>query len=110
MQYAKLGGDYIMNTNQLGSESYQITTLTTRVPLHLKQRWQHAANLRGLTLTDFLITAANSATGSIMEEEDRIQLSEKDALLLIKMLAEPVKPNKRLHKAVSEELKRMKNS
>ena len=98
-----------MNNARLHEESRHSTTVTTRVPVHLKQRWLQAAALRGLTLTDFLITAANNATGDIFEEEDRIELSEKDSLLLSEMLTRPPKLNERLYKAVSEELKQMRD-
>ena len=98
-----------MNNVQSRKEPHQNTSVTTRVPLHLKQRWQQAAALRGITLTDFLITAANNATSDIFEEEDRIALSERDSLLLSEMLARPPRLNARLHKAVSEELKQMGN-
>ena len=94
-----------MNNSQPRSEPHQSTTVTTRVPLHLKRRWQQAATMRGLTLTDFLITAVNNATGDVFEEDDRIELSERDSLLLAEMLTRPPKLNERLHKAVSEELK-----
>jgi len=98
-----------MNNDQPSSQSYQSTTVTTRVPLHLKQRWQQAASLRGLTLTDFLITAANSATGDVFDEEGRIDLSERDSLLLSEMLIRPPRLNESLRKAVAEELKQMSN-
>ena len=98
-----------MNNARLHEESRHSTTVTTRVPVHLKQRWLQAAALRGLTLTDFLITAANDATGNVFKEEDRIELSERDSLLLAEMLARPPKPNERLRKAISEELEQMRN-
>jgi len=108
MKYVEPRGDYLMNNTQgLREEHYRSTTVTTRVPLHLKQRWQQAATLRGLTLTDFLITAANDATGDVFREEDRIALSERDSLLLTEMLARPPRLNERLRKAVSEELEQM---
>jgi len=98
-----------MNNTQSQRETYQSATVTTRVPLHLKRRWQQAAAIRGLTLTDFMITAANNATGDIFKEEDRIALSERDSLLLAEMLTRPPKLNERLHKAVSEELKHIRD-
>lgn len=88
----------------------QNTTVTTRVPLHLKKRWQQAAALRGVTLTDFLIMAANNATSSVFEEEDRIVLSEQDSLLLADMLARSPRANERLAQAMSEELQRMREA
>ncbi|MDR3281117.1 MAG: DUF1778 domain-containing protein [Synergistaceae bacterium] len=87
----------------------QNITVTTRVPLHLKQRWQQAAAIRGLTLTDFLITAVNNATGKVFEEEERIELSERDSLLLAELLARSPKPNERLTEAVAKELDNMRN-
>ena len=98
-----------MNNVQTHSETRQNTTITTRVPLHLKRRWQQAAALRGLTLTDFLITAANDATSDVFEEEDKIQLSESDALLLAEMLMRPPRLNERLRQAVREECEQMRD-
>ena len=96
-----------MNNAQLHKEPYQNTTVTTRVPLHLKQRWQQAAALRGLTLTDFLIAAANNATGNVFEEKDRIELSERDSLLLAEMLSRPPKVNETMRRAIQKRLKNM---
>ena len=97
-----------MNSVKLQKESHRSTTVTTRVPLHLKQRWLQAATLRGLTLTDFLITAANDATGHVFNEEDQIALSERDSLLLKEMLTRPPRVNERLRKAISEEIEHMR--
>ena len=98
-----------MNKSQIQSEACQNSTITARVPFHLKQRWQQAAILRGVTLTDFLIMAANDATSDVFEEEEKIQLSERDSLLLAEMLARPPKINERMIKAISEELDQMRN-
>jgi uncharacterized protein (DUF1778 family) len=97
----------VVNYVRPKAELKQRTTITTRVPLHLKQRWQEAAALRGLTLTDFLITAVNDATGNVFEEEDRVQLSERDSLLLAKMLARVPRLNERLREAIHDELEQM---
>jgi len=98
-----------MNKSQIQSETCQNSTITARVPFHLKQRWQQAAILRGVTLTDFLITAANDATSEVFEEEERIKLSERDSLLLMEMLARPPIINERMSKAIYEELEQMRN-
>ena len=98
-----------MNSTQTQIETRQNTTVTTRVPLHLKQRWQQAAALRGLTLTDFMISAANDATGNVFDKEDKILLSERDSLLLAEMLAQPPRLNELLCKAVHEELEQMRD-
>ena len=60
-----------------------------RVPDEIKQRWQIAANMRGQTLTDFIIVAANDATDKIFEQEERIKLSKRDQIKLAEMLLNP---------------------
>jgi uncharacterized protein (DUF1778 family) len=60
-----------------------------RVPDEIKQRWQNAAAMRGQTLTDFIIVAANAATDKIFEQEEKIKLSERDQLKLAEMLLNP---------------------
>ena len=74
------------------SERPKSTTVTTRIPVHLKERWQHAAAIRGVTLTDFMITAANNATTEIFKEEEKIELSARDQRLLGEMLSRPPQP------------------
>ena len=60
-----------------------------RVPDEIKQRWQTAAAMRGQTLTDFLIVAANDATDKIFEQEEKIKLSKRDQIKLAEMLLNP---------------------
>ena len=80
-----------------------------RVPEEIKRRWQAAAGMRGQTLTDFLIVAANKETAETLLENERIELSQRDQIKLAEMLTRPPKVNERLHKAISEELKQMRN-
>ncbi|GHS96208.1 hypothetical protein AGMMS50276_14230 [Synergistales bacterium] len=97
--------------NSTMNERSNAATVTTRVPLRLKQRWQQAAVARGITLTDFLITAANKATSEVFDEEDRIELSLEDRTLLAEMLVRP--PQIRsgaLHAAIQKRLAHMKNA
>ena len=64
-------------------------SVRTRVPEELKQRWQGAAALRGQTLTDFMIVAANKEADEIFEQEERIVLSRKGQMKLAEMLLNP---------------------
>jgi len=64
----------------------------TRVPEELKQRWQGAAALRGQTLTDFMIVAANKEANEIIEQEERITLSRKGQIQLAEALLNPPEP------------------
>lgn len=64
-------------------------SVRTRVPEELKQRWQGAAALRGQTLTDFIIVAANKEANEIYEQEERIILSREGQIKLAEMLLNP---------------------
>ena len=64
-------------------------SVRTRVPEELKQRWQGAAALRGQTLTDFMIVAANKEANVIFEQEERIALSQKGQIQLAEALLNP---------------------
>jgi uncharacterized protein (DUF1778 family) len=81
-----------------------------RVPVEVKQRWQIAANMRGQSLTDFLIVAANNAAENVFEAEERITLSVRDQQKLADMLSRPPKLNKRMRVAVQAELMEMRKN
>ena len=82
------------------NERPKSTTVTTRIPVHLKERWQRAAVIRGVTLTDFMITAANNATTEVFREEERIELSARDRKMLCEMLSRPPQPIEGIKTAV----------
>jgi uncharacterized protein (DUF1778 family) len=67
----------------------QKTAVVARVPEDIKRRWQSAATMRGQTLTDFLIVAANNAAEEVYREENRLELSERDQIALAEMLLNP---------------------
>ena len=66
-----------------------VFNVRTRVPEELKQRWQGAAALRGQTLTDFMIVAANKEANEIFEQEERITLSRMGQMQLAQALLNP---------------------
>ncbi|MDR2175348.1 MAG: DUF1778 domain-containing protein [Synergistaceae bacterium] len=95
----------------LKEQARDITTMTARVPVILKRRWQKAASLRGITLTDFLIMAANDAASGIFAEEDRIELSEKSQLQFMEMLMRPPKAkNGALQAVIEKRLARLRKA
>jgi uncharacterized protein (DUF1778 family) len=81
-----------------------------RVPAEIKRRWQMAADMRGQSLTDFLIAAANSAAENVFVAEERIALSARDQQRLAEILSRPPKLNERLRAAVQAELTEMRKS
>ena len=78
-----------------------------RVPEEIKQRWQTAAFMRGQTLTDFLIVAANKETAETLLENERIELSERDQIRLAEMLSSPPEINETLCEAMKKRLEAM---
>jgi len=78
-----------------------------RVPEEIKRRWQTAAAMRGQTLTDFLIVAANKETAETLLENERIELSERDQIRLAEMLLRPPKINEAMVKAMRKQFENM---
>jgi uncharacterized protein (DUF1778 family) len=82
--------------------------VVARVPEDIKRRWQKAAVIRGQTLTDFLIVAANNATDEVFEAENRIDLSEKDQVALAEMLLNPPELTEIMKNALRQQMVQMK--
>jgi uncharacterized protein (DUF1778 family) len=60
-----------------------------RVPVNLKERWQRAAAMRGVTLTEFMIMSVNGKVTETFDEEERIKLSQRDQTILAELLERP---------------------
>ena len=81
--------------------------IRARVPEEIKRRWQTAALMRGQTLTDFLIVAANKETAETLLENERIEPSQRDQIQLVEMLSRPPKVNEAMWKAMQKRLESM---
>ena len=81
--------------------------IRARVPEEVKRRWQDAAFMRGQTLTDFLIVAANKETTETFLENERIELSQRDQIQLAEMLSKPPRVNESMCKAMQKRLENM---
>lgn len=55
-----------------------------------------AVALRQTDLTDFVIRNAMQAARAVIEEADRLQLSERDSLRVLDLLENPPAPNAKL--------------
>lgn len=73
--------------------------LEARVSPDLKRLFQRAADLQGVTLSDFLIASLRQAAVQTVEQHEVIQLSERDAALFARVMSNPPKPNARLRAA-----------
>jgi uncharacterized protein (DUF1778 family) len=61
--------------------------------------FQHAADLQGVTLSDFLIQSLRQVAVQTVQEHEVLRLSGRDSLLFAKALLAPPKPNVRLRAA-----------
>jgi uncharacterized protein (DUF1778 family) len=98
-----------MNGSTLRNES-RTANIRARVPEEIKKRWQNAAAIRGLTLTDFLIVAANRETDEVFEREEKIELSARDQMALAEMILNPPELSEVFKTALKERLAQMKDS
>jgi len=73
--------------------------LEARVSLELKRLFQRAADLQGVTLSDFLIGSARQVALQTLQEHELIQLNQRDTASFVAALLEPPPPGRRLRAA-----------
>ena len=72
-----------------------------RVRPEQKATLMRAAALRNTDLTDFIVQLAMREAKTVIEEAERIRLSERDSLLVLDLLEYPPAPNAKLRAAVA---------
>jgi uncharacterized protein (DUF1778 family) len=72
-----------------------------RVRPEQKATLMRAAALRNTDLTDFIVQLAMREAKTVIEEAERIRLSERDSLLVLDLLENPPAPNARLRAAIA---------
>ena len=72
-----------------------------RVRPEQKATLMRAAALRNTDLTDFIVQLAMREAKTVIEEAERIRLSERDSLAVLDLLENPPKPNARLRAAIA---------
>ncbi len=75
--------------------------MNLRVRPEQKATLVRAAALRNTDLTDFVLQPALREAKRVIEEAERITLSERDSLTVLKLLENPPAPNARLRKALA---------
>lgn len=73
--------------------------LEARVTLQQKLLLQRAAELRGLSLADFLVTSAQTAAEATIREHNVITLTARDSIAFAEALLNPREPNATLRAA-----------
>ena len=75
--------------------------ITARVPQHIKDDIQAAADLVGSKLNDFIVQAALAKAHEIIERDSVVQLTMADAEIFFDAIDNPQDPNAKLKAAIA---------
>jgi uncharacterized protein (DUF1778 family) len=75
--------------------------LEARITDDQKALFQHAADLTGRSLTDFVVSSAQEIAARTVREREVLTLSDRDRKLFVGALLNPPRPSKRLRQAAS---------
>ena len=85
------------------SETTQIVAKTARLEARLtdeqKVLFQHAADLTGRSLTEFVVSSAQEVAARTVREHEVLTLGSRDRRVFVSALLKPNPPNKRLRQA-----------
>ena len=79
-----------------------LARLEARVDAQIKARWQQAADLQGITLTDFIITSLQESASKIIQQHQTMKLRKKDTVAFVDAILNPPQPNENLIAAAKE--------
>ena len=79
-----------------------LARLEARVDAEIKARWQQAADLQGITLTDFIITSLQESASKIIQQHQTMKLNKKETQAFVEAILNPGEPNENLIAAVKE--------
>jgi uncharacterized protein (DUF1778 family) len=77
----------------------QQARIEARVSLKQKRLFERAAEIEGVTLTDFAISSMQRAATSSVQEYTMIELSERNQRKFVEALMNPPEPNEALREA-----------
>jgi uncharacterized protein (DUF1778 family) len=83
----------------MGSRQARAERLEARVTSEEKGLLKEAANAKGVTLTDFVVSSVHEAAVRTLQERNIIELGRRDQQIFVEALLNPEAPNKRLHAA-----------
>jgi uncharacterized protein (DUF1778 family) len=85
------------------SETTDIAAKTARLEARItneqKALFQHAADLTGRSLTEFVVSSAQEVAARAIREHEVLALSGRDRRVFVDALLKPNPPNKRLRQA-----------
>ena len=79
----------------------QIARLEARLPASVYALLKRAAELKGRSITDFVVSAAQDAANQVIEADSIIRLAAQDQVLFAQALLKPPAPNAALKRALS---------
>ncbi len=79
----------------------EVARINMRINESDKQAIMRAAQLENTNLTEFMIRHSTISARKVIEEHERIRLSEADTLLVMDLLDNPPKPNEKLKAAMA---------
>lgn len=86
----------------------KVERLEARVSVEQKDMFQHAANLLGRSLTDFMVSILTDASKQVISEHHSINLSVRDQKIFVQALLKVSVPNKNLLNAAKRYKKEVK--
>jgi uncharacterized protein (DUF1778 family) len=79
----------------------KVARLEARISAEQKQLLEHAAELQGRTLTEFVIRSAQEAAREAIREHELLSLSARDTQAFVTALLKPLAPGERLKRAAA---------
>jgi uncharacterized protein (DUF1778 family) len=76
--------------------------ITTRITDHVLDKLQHAADLVGATLNQFVVQAALDRAERIIESESTIVLTRRESIRLLELIENPPPRNARFKKLMTD--------
>ncbi|KMO42062.1 hypothetical protein VQ02_04210 [Methylobacterium variabile] len=73
--------------------------LEARIPVQVYDTMLRAAELRGMTLTGFVMATAGEDARRVVEEAEILRMAQADQVRFAEALIDPPKPNGRLKRA-----------
>lgn len=76
--------------------------LEARISAEQKAVLQHAADLSGRSLSDFVISSAQEAAQRVLRDHETVRLGRTEQIAFVSALLEPPAPSERLRQAVAD--------
>ena len=84
------------------SHGDEYARLSCRVSVRIKRKAEEAASLLGQSMTDFTEAALADKAQAVLEQHERIALSERDFARFVELIETPKPPTPRLQEAIAE--------